>query len=128
MKRDVKIIIADSDNEQCKTLSDSLKKAGIHNEILHMDNCDSLWSLLFEDAPSTTGQNISYLLFMTVGLTGKSHSYADLMKRLQTTDGKETPKISTIMVTEAGDDAARRQCLEMGFKNIITKPSRVPSG
>lgn len=115
LKREVKILIAEDDDGHAELIKDSLREAGVTNEIVRF--CDGQEALDFIMSNPDLEKHPCLLL---LDIRMPRLDGVDVLRRLKSDD--RTRNMPVIMLTTTDDPREIRQCYELGCNVYVTKP------
>lgn len=114
-RREVRILIAEDDDGHAELIRDSLKEAGVTNEIIRFaDGQETVEYLL------TNPELDSRPCLLLLDIRMPRMDGIDVLKRLRS--NQRTRNIPVIMLTTTDDPREIRQCYELGCNCYVTKP------
>lgn len=119
MTQEMLIIIAEDDEGHAALIKKNLKRAGLHNEILHFHDGQEILDYLFRrgDGPLwESGTPIVVLLDIRM----PKIDGVEVLRQIK--QHEELRKIPVIMVTTTDDPREVERCHAIGCSNYVTKP------
>lgn len=113
------ILLAEDDAGHASLVERNLKRAGIANEIVHVeDGQEALDYVRAEGKFAGRIQNGPLLLLLDIKMPRVDG--VEVLRQLKA--GEKTPKIPVIMLTTTDDPREVQRCYELGCSIYITKP------
>ena len=113
------IILVEDDAGHALLIEKNLRRAGIHNEIIHFSDGTSAEAYLFgsEDGASN---DAARALLIILDLNLPDMSGADILQRLKQTEGMKRTPVVILTTTDDQDEVAH--CYDLGCDLYLTKP------
>lgn len=115
LKREVRILIAEDDDGHAELIKDSLREAGVTNEIIRFADGQETVDYLLTNPELDMRPCLLLLDIRMPRMDG-----IDVLKRLRS--NQRTRNIPVIMLTTTDDPREIRQCYELGCNCYVTKP------
>ncbi|GAB4298996.1 MAG: response regulator [Desulfuromonadia bacterium] len=114
-KREVRILIAEDDEGHAELIQDSLKEAGVTNEIIRFRDGQETIDYIMENPDLERRPCLLLLDIRMPRMDG-----IDVLKRLKS--DPRTRNMPVIMLTTTDDPREIRQCYDLGCNCYVTKP------
>lgn len=114
-KREVRILIAEDDEGHAELIQDSLKEAGVTNEIIRFRDGQETIDYIMENPDLERSPCLLLLDIRMPRMDG-----IDVLKRLKS--DPRTRNMPVIMLTTTDDPREIRQCYDLGCNCYVTKP------
>ena len=118
MTEELEIIIVDDDEGHRLLVSKNLRRAGVKNPIISLDNGQALLDLLHRQESTELSPPEPYLVLLDINMPGLDGT--QVLARLK--ENPATKKLPVIMLTTTEDPREVERCYELGCSVYITKP------
>ncbi len=118
MKKDSIVLIAEQDEEHFDMIRNSLLRAGVDNQILHLTDGRQTLDYLMKIGPQSANQQ--YVLFVDVDLPEVGG--VEVLEKIAE-DG-QLSKIPVIVLTAVDDPHTIDRCYNLGCSTYIVKPEK----
>jgi CheY-like chemotaxis protein len=119
MKNEVIIVIAEDDEGHASLIKKNLKRAGIHNPMLHFKDGEETLNFLFRRGKGPYRKTeTAYLLLLDIGMPKMDG--IEVLRHIK--EDSELCKIPVIMITTKDDPKEVERCHYLGCNTYITKP------
>jgi len=110
------IIMVEDDEGHARLIEKNLRRAGISNEMVHLDDGNKVIDYFFGDQTKLPHDKMLILLDLNLpGIDGY-----EVLKRLK--DDKHTHTIPIIVLTTTDNPTEIERCYELGCNVYVTKP------
>ena len=122
MKKDGVILIAERDEEHFDMMRNSLLRADVSNQILHLADGRQILDYLFKISSQPASEHTSqeYVLFMDIDLLDVGG--IEVLEKIKA-DG-QLSKIPVIVLTAVDDRHTIDKCYNLGCSTYIVKPAK----
>jgi CheY-like chemotaxis protein len=119
MNKEVNIVIAEDDEGHASLIKRNLKRAGVHNRILHFRDGQEVLDFFFMRGEGPGRKpNESYLLLLDIRMP--KIDGIEVLRQIK--QDSELRKVPVIMITTTNDPMEIEKCHDIGCSNYIVKP------
>ena len=119
MEHEVLVLIAEDDEGHAALIKKNLKRAGIHNPILHFKDGQAILDYLFKRGPGPTWTSGTPMVLL-LDIRMPKVDGVEVLRQIK--QDRELRKIPVIMVTTTDDPREVERCHAIGCSNYVTKP------
>ena len=119
MKKEVKILVAEDNDDHASLICKNLRRVGIINPIIEFKDGQEVLDFLFENKGQLDWENDeSFLLLLDLRMPRVNG--VEVLRQIKS--DKELKQVSVIIITAADDPTEIEKCFQLGCSNTITKP------
>ncbi len=118
-KRSVTILLVEDDEGHAKLIQKNLKRAGIHNPIIHLNNGQKAVDYLFCEE-EFKGHNLPAPLLVLLDLNMPVLDGHQVLKRMK--ENEATRSIPVVILTTTANSSEVKLCYDLGCNLFINKP------
>lgn len=116
MAEHVTIIMIEDDEGHARLIEKNIRRAGVHNEIVHFTDGTSALQHLFGEGATQTGGALLVLLDLNLpDMTG-----VDILKKIKGSD--RLKRAPVVVLTTTDDKLEIQRCYDLGANVYVTKP------
>ena len=119
MDTKITIVLAEDDKGHATLIKNNIRRAGIHNEIIHFKDGEETLNFLFSRGPGPHREHSSDF-FMLLDTQMPKVDGIEVLRQIKQDD--HTQNIPIIMLTTTDDQEEMVQCHILGCSNYIKKP------